>query len=220
MKMYRKIFLPLCLILYVSVQIAESKNMFSSFISLMKSKINSENEISKIIQMDNSYVCLTNNASTSRAECSCTFEKLKEFEKKCASNFKKSQEDAKNCSEEKCEFCCKLVHPNESSVSILESELLCEKKCSKSEVILNLNDEDYRTVFKKIVEFIRIFFPSNTVNYHPIENKTAQYTNRNLGQNIQKINEDLRSPNNEETIDTFAFHKEDTEELFSPYDES
>lgn len=216
-----KFFFLLCLILYISTRNAEAKNVFSSFISLMKSKINQENEISKIIQMDNSSVCLTNSANLSRVECSCSFDKLKKFEKKCASNFKKSQEDAKNCSEEKCEFCCKLVHPNESSVSILESELLCEKKCSKSEVILNLNEEDYRTVFKKMVEFIRIFFPSNTMNYYPIENKTAQYTNRTIRQNIQKINEDLRSPTNEGTIDSYASHvKEDTEELFSPYAET
>lgn len=219
MKMCRKFLISLCLIFYISIQKAESKNIFSSFVSLMKSKINSENEISKIIQMDNSYVCLTNSLNSSRSECTCSFKKLKEFEKKCSSNFKKNQEDAKNCSEEKCEYCCKLIHPNEYSISILESELICEKKCSKSEVILNLNDEDYRTVFKKIVEFIRIFYPNNTMNYYPIENKTVQYTNKNLGQNIQQINEDLRSAN-EESDDTYNTITEDSEELFSPYDES
>ncbi|CRH02485.1 secreted ookinete protein, putative [Plasmodium relictum] len=219
--MYKKVFFLLCIVI-LNVICAQSKNVVSSFFSFMKSKINSKKEISKVIQMGNTLACLTNNENSFYNECSCSFKKLKDFEKKCSSNFKKNQEEAKNCSEEHCEICCILININNITNSILESELSCKKKCTKSNLVLNLNEDDYKLAFKKLIEFIRIFFPSNILNYYSNEKKNfPQYTNRLLDTKYQKIKEDLNSETNKDTIERISLPpNNESEEYFSPYNEN
>ncbi|CRG97625.1 secreted ookinete protein, putative [Plasmodium gallinaceum] len=220
-KMYKRVFFLLCIAL-LNIICAQSKNVVSSFFSFMNSKINSKKEISKIIQMGDALACLTNNENSFYNECSCSFTKIKDFEKKCSSNLKKNQEEAKNCSEEHCEICCILININNTTNSILESELSCKKKCTKSNLILNLNEDDYKLSFKKLIEFIRIFFPSNILNYYSIEKKNSpEYTNRLLDTNYQKIKEDLNSETDGDKIEEISLQSNnESEELFSPYNEN
>ncbi|CAI7723400.1 secreted ookinete protein, putative [Plasmodium vivax] len=206
---------------------AESKNVVSSFLSYLNSKINSTSEISKVVQMGDTMTCLVSKENNNtRNECSCSFKKLKEFEKKCSSNFKKNQEDAKNCSEEHCEICCSLMNSNSVANSILDYEFFCKKKCARSSIVSNLNEDDYKLVFKKLIEFIRIFYPSNVLNYYPIRKRaSANYTNRPLDAKNQTIMDDLseepRASNREHVEDrTTSLTAEESEEFFSSYDES
>ncbi|CAA9990841.1 conserved Plasmodium protein, unknown function [Plasmodium knowlesi strain H] len=206
---------------------AESKNVVSSFLSYLNSKINSTSEISKVVQMGDTMACLVSKENNSaRNECSCSFKKVKEFEKKCSSNLKKNQEDAKNCSEEPCEICCSLMNSNRVANSILDYEFFCKKKCARSSIISNLNEDDYKIVFKKLIEFIRIFYPSNVLNYYPIRKRaSANYTNKPLDAKNQAIMDDLseepRAINRGHVEDiATSLRGEESEEFFSPYDES
>ncbi|SBT80754.1 secreted ookinete protein, putative [Plasmodium malariae] len=208
----------------VNIICAESKNVFSSFLSYLNSKINYKNEISKVIQMGNTLACIVDNENSYYNECSCTFKKLTNFEKKCSSNFKKNQEEAKKCSEGRCEICCNLVNSKNTSNSILDYELFCKKKCNKSNIILDLSQEDYKLAFKKLIEFIRIFFPSNVLNVYPIQKRSSpNYTNKQLQTKYQKIKEDLNEEakmTNMENMDGInSLTVDGSEELFSPYDE-
>ncbi|GAW83440.1 hypothetical protein, conserved [Plasmodium gonderi] len=223
--MCKWVLLVLCFAL-LNVLGTECKNVVSSFLSYLNSKINSTSEISKLVQMGDTLACLVSKENNnSNNECSCSFKKLSDFEKKCSSNFKKN-EGAKNCSEERCEICCNLMNSNNITNSILDSEFFCKKKCARSSIILNLNEDDYKLVFKKLIEFIRIFYPSNVLNYYPIQKKIpTNYTNRLIDTKNQKILDDLKEePNtiNHENVEkhTTSIGADDLEELFSPYDES
>ncbi|VWU48933.1 secreted ookinete protein, putative [Hepatocystis sp. ex Piliocolobus tephrosceles] len=191
--MYKKVF-SLVFFAFISIMYGESKNVVSAFLSYFDTKINSKNEISKIIKIGNGMVCLLNDDNSTYNECACTFKKLNEFEMNCVSNFKKSQEEAKNCSIEHCEICCNLISSKNMTNSILDYELDCKKKCTKNNTILSGNQNDYKLAFQKIVEFIRIFYPPTVLNYHPIENKKVpKYTNKVLGSKYDRIIEDLKA---------------------------
>ncbi|CAD2104360.1 secreted ookinete protein, putative [Plasmodium vinckei brucechwatti] len=203
-----------------------NKNIVSSFLSYINSKINYKNEVSKVIEMDNTVACLMNNNSQGYNECLCDFKKINEFEKKCSYHLKKSQEEAKNCSEEHCEICCNLVKPKNQNDSILAYELVCKKKCTKSNITSPLNQDDYKLAFTKLFEFIRIFYPSNILSYHPIQNKKYPiYTNKVLNTKYQQIADDLNLEanqiNREYVNNGITPGGEDkSEDLFSPYDEN
>ncbi|SOV77786.1 secreted ookinete protein, putative [Plasmodium reichenowi] len=212
----------ICLMLYVSlVNWTQSKNIVSSFIKYINYKINTPKEISKVIKMGNTLVCLNGNNNYISNECSCLFKTLKDFEKNCSSNLKKNQQEAKLCAEERCEICCNLKkneYQKYSSHSILQYELDCKKKCTKSKLISEANEQDYKIAFKKIIELIRIFFPVNVLNYYPISNKgKATYTNQLLNHtDYDKIRDDLNS----ETIKENIEYEENLEDKFSPYNEN
>ncbi|SBT47925.1 secreted ookinete protein, putative (PSOP20) [Plasmodium ovale wallikeri] len=184
--MYKRSLLMLyCALL--GILCAESKTVVSYLLSFLNSKISPKKEISKVIQMGNTMACLVDQENSFYNECSCTFKRVTDFEKKCSSHFKKSQEEAKNCSEEHCETCCNLASSKNTTNSILDYELLCKKKCTKSTIISNGNEEDYKLAFKKLIEFIRIFFPPNVLHYYPIQKKHfPNYTNRLLDSSTEK----------------------------------
>ncbi|SOV75107.1 secreted ookinete protein, putative [Plasmodium sp. gorilla clade G3] len=208
--------------LYVClINMTQSKNVVSSFIKYINYKINTPKEISKVIKMGNTLACLIHNNNYILNECSCLFKTLKDFENNCSSNFKKNQQEAKQCAEERCEICCNLKkneNQKYSSHSILQYELECKKKCTKSKLISNANEQDYKVAFKKIIELIRIFFPVNVLNYYPISNKSkATYTNKLLNNtDYNKIRNDLNS----ETIRESIEYEENLEDKFSPYNEN
>lgn len=216
--MLKKYIFLLCLAV-LNLQYCEPKNVITSFLSFVKSKINADKDMVKVIQMGNGFVCLTNSENTKHDECSCSFTKLKEFEKRCASNLKKNQEEAKECSEEKCEICCKLENRNKSSISILEYELSCQKKCTKSNLFSDLTEEDNRQVFKKIIEFIRIFYPTTTLHYNPEVKPTVEYTGKVIKKETDTITQDLNSQVEEEAYNENDVSSSNEEEVLSPYDE-
>ncbi|SPJ09795.1 secreted ookinete protein, putative [Plasmodium sp. DRC-Itaito] len=209
-------------LLYVSlINMTQSKNVVSSFIKYINYKINTPKEISKVIKMGNTLACLIHNKSDISNECLCLFKTLKDFENNCSSNLKKNQQEAKLCAEERCEICCNLKkneNQKYSSHSILQYELECKKKCTKSKLISNANEQDYKVAFKKIIELIRIFFPVNVLNYYPISNKgKATYTNKLLNNiDYDKIRDDLNS----ETINESIENEENLEDKFSPFNEN